>query len=1580
MKLLFEILQQIPETPEKAEKEKFIENEIGDLKWEFYDGNWEWLEMTPDQKHMANALEAMKIKQAVLLRSLDILDLAITKIIDDRLTALQYIPTSKWRKDGWSKAKEDSERLIKDERNILIVLKDQRSNVMHWVQIDWKTSMGLIKDIQGFPIDVGFNLNPDPKDPLKSAKKWWNHTEKIDFLVKVINSNRSTEKLENYRWSTYAMSFYQLRDAFQKLLNFSYPISENFDIDNYKDSIFKLEWELYKIAYPKLVNTYSGDVENYKLFSRNIIDWVFENNSLLRRYSWEGWLYDSTELYNNNSVSIPIIFNDKWTQTPLQVNYIEISWIQKTLDSGQAKLYLTWITEEGLKFKNNVEVKNKVWIKYEVTVTWEQWSRTITLTPVKPRWNGYFVQSQQVDVYDKLDCNCSVILQEKDFKLVQWSWEVVDELNKKILQSILVGSEPKVSEKKDISYGVITKALYNYIQDWIVNPDQLQRWLLIDEFLNEYGSGNTLTHQDIMKRINNFLMEAIRNDPQGLNEIRKLTWFDLYWSFELPFWDNISYYIADQLIKEQKEFSAYYWFYTEIKNKLNDDSQVLEASKNAKKWFRADSLHERKNANKLDDNKFEDVVNKLSEFDSFADVNYGFCSWVWVNPEWLQWYINKLWEDSDVASQYELFSNPVVRNSSWNIIKFKDNPEGYRSALKDSYSQEQAELFWRYFKKSCVLWLMEGMSVLTTGHEREKKWDERWFSYDAEPWSLAYSDPSVAALTDMEWIGPADKSVQTEASNWQIGKQIALDIMLIAISGWVAWAVTRLAIRGMATAAMTLAWTEETVLFWRWVYQTVRQYKSIWVLSTEWLSGWLRTAYWWTRVWARVLEWSLFLVNNTLLNATFQQDKILASGMWVSDYIYNTLGDPWKYIESIVTLSVVWRVQRFMHGLRWSEQIYKELLVRWLEIPAEMIWLMWSWVILKVSENVLHGKNLSDWALDIFKPENIWHLFATIIWLRIAYAVIPKANPFENVEPVIEITSTKPLRVRFISSEGKSKSLDDVIKEWNTKPNKKTRRWKKKKKIEEPEKETKNENEHPEEVYDYRNNPKDPDKKLEWKEFENRRNRYALFEKLYNLKNLVYTIWKNYKQIEWDRMAMAIWDSWWYICWHERTDPQGNKTTITDAQAYNSFANFLARMGIWDSVVIQIYGVTNTLTWKMDGSAVWKITRTDLWYNVEVLSTPIISDRGMTTWWGTKTDNLNSAARWGNGIAPTVWKTASDSDILWFLLWNEIPKEDIVKFKEGEALRKTQALKTECRDVLKESNIETYTEWQLVEKYQNNQVEIQCVDGRSKKRNDKLVIHVPWWEFWLYSKLLKALWDLWLSAAQSEKVFRKFMSNGRWDNGSGTPRSESTYAHSDDHGNRPGETDSHHPNYFYGKETNPEHFRCGCGHCNLFMSSPAVQKTTAIVDGKEVWYDIDTAQKKLLNEYYPSEWNNLDILTGNHVEQWIVVQNRNSDGSMSSLQSNRSTDGKQQVFSYDVEAVKSLIDHISIEVSQIMKSECGVSKKPSDIAAARKWVLDTHTTLTVFHLLWFAQRLATAWDLYHLKTTDGGKKMELRRN
>jgi hypothetical protein len=61
-----------------------------------------------------------------------------------------------------------------------------------------------------------------------------------------------------------------------------------------------------------------------------------------------------------------------------------------------------------------------------------------------------------------------------------------------------------------------------------------------------------------------------------------------------------------------------------------------------------------------------------------------------------------------------------------------------------------------------------------------------------------------------------------------------------------------------------------------------------------------------------------------------------------------------------------------------------------------------------------------------------------------------------------------------------------------------------------------------------------------------------------------------------------------------------------------------------------------------------------------------------------------------------------------------------------------------------------------------------------------------------------------------------------------------------------------------------------------------------------------------------------------------------------------------------------------------MKSE-GITKKPAKIAETRKWVLDLHTTLTVFHLLWFAQRLASAGDLYYLKTTKDGK-IDLRSN
>jgi hypothetical protein len=1141
-----------------------------------------------------------------------------------------------------------------------------------------------------------------------------------------------------------------------------------------------------------------------------------------------------------------------------------------------------------------------------------------------------------------------------------------------------------MTEVQDISYWILTRAFYKHLNSWLGEDNGWIMSMVMQDFVEEFGNWTVLAQSDIVKKLGNFLMDAIRNDPAAKLEIKKISWWNNA-SLELPFMDEVLRYFADSLLENQQEFKAFYGSYESIKDQ-NTPETIKDWIWMAKRWFRAHHLWWWVEANTISDGVYTTVVEKMSEFGSLKSINElnSQLLYLWVNKE-VQTSFNQLimslLQDSKIGDEYDLLNNPFVNDPNGAKIYFYPDSQWYCNIQKWFYVNEQRALFSRYLKESCVMWLMEWMSGITTGHVREYKGEERTFSYDVEEWSLAQRDERVAFIVDKMWIGPWDKSAETEAKNRWIAKQLAVDITLIAISWWVAWVATRLAIRWLASAALALTTAEDSVLLWRWIYQTVSKYGSMSALSTEWMTTWMRAAYRTTRIGARWFEWSMFLVNNTLLNALFQQSKIKASGMSASDYIANTLWDPWKYIESIVTLSVVWRIGRGMDSLA-IKTIFKE----WLKIPAEVLWLTTSWLTLKIAENAFKWKNANADLEEFLKPENIAHTFAMVIGLRIAHAVTPSGNPFEAFKdaPVIEIAQLKPIIVKLkkevnpVTHETKEvTTLADVIESWwpevskwhednqnnkNPNPDKNEKNENGEKEIWEKEKDEEIKSvDGAEELTDYRT-----ELELEKVDYHkiNNAGRYKLENKPYDLNSLIKAIWTNYVSVWLTGMIMIYGRLSWKI-----TSYTKDGISVTDSVAYNNFANFLSRMVKWQEVYIEL----DVLAWYSwaDGKSRWKITcdgdgtftvKTEFATNITTAGDP-------------RRDGNTSAERWWNGIAPNQ-AALSDADLMWLILWNNAPKEEPASKESIDSL-KTKELIKENKDVLNESNIETYNDAQLIEKYRNNQVEIQCVDGRSKKRNDKLVIHVPWWEFWLYGKLLKALSDLWLNSDQSEKAFRKFMSKGRGVGGSWEVRSKTMYAHSDSHGNKPGEKNSQKPNYFYWKWENHEQFRCGCGHCNLFMSSPAVQKTTAIVNGELVWYDKTSDQRRLLNEYYPSEWGNLDILSGEHLEKWIVVQSRNNDATMSSLQSNSSPDWSQQVFSYDVEAVKTLIDYISIEVSEIMKSE-GIVKKPTEIAAVRKWVLDIQTNLTVFHLLWFSQRLATAWDHYHLKTTDG--KINLRRN
>ncbi len=287
-----------------------------------------------------------------------------------------------------------------------------------------------------------------------------------------------------------------------------------------------------------------------------------------------------------------------------------------------------------------------------------------------------------------------------------------------------------------------------------------------------------------------------------------------------------------------------------------------------------------------------------------------------------------------------------------------------------------------------------------------------------------------------------------------------------------------------------------------------------------------------------------------------------------------------------------------------------------------------------------------------------------------------------------------------------------------------------------------------------------------------------------------------------------------------------------------------------------------------------------------------------------------------------------------------ITKKDLLENLQAQENTTTDTLLskkslTEMLDtILNSSNIENYSVEQLIKHYYAGKIEIQCVDGRSVKRNDKLVIHTPGGEIALYGQLLKALAQITQNEYNAERIFGRFLDEKLGNNS----RREWIYAHSDTHGKKAGDYSDDHPNnwhheelktYSYGKFTNINEFQCGCGHCNGFMTKEG--------------YNYTAEQKAVINNIYPAQ---PDKLAGEHLEQAIMIQGENEDGSLSSIKSNALNNGTEQVFSYDVVAIKKLIAKLSEETEKIAKG-IDITLTAADLEKVWNEIHDNDTYQTV---------------------------------
>ena len=247
--------------------------------------------------------------------------------------------------------------------------------------------------------------------------------------------------------------------------------------------------------------------------------------------------------------------------------------------------------------------------------------------------------------------------------------------------------------------------------------------------------------------------------------------------------------------------------------------------------------------------------------------------------------------------------------------------------------------------------------------------------------------------------------------------------------------------------------------------------------------------------------------------------------------------------------------------------------------------------------------------------------------------------------------------------------------------------------------------------------------------------------------------------------------------------------------------------------------------------------------------------------------------------------------------------------------------------LLSESNINVFTHEDLINAYTSGKAQIMCVDGRTTDKNaHEVLLNCAGWEFGLYAMLLVALKKL--SGEEGVKARDSIVEN------------KVLYAHSDTH--------VHH-----GDGAEGDDFKCGCGHINLIMQ----KSEYGLSDHLDV-----------LKSIYPSE---PDILMWNHRESTIYITKKNEKWEYMTLKSNnnqheKGTEDDEQIFLYDEDAIKDLIDYISEDI--IASHDLWYDS--ASLAKERKQQLDNHTTLTVTQFLKPCVDLVEKGELFNLSRED----------
>lgn len=238
--------------------------------------------------------------------------------------------------------------------------------------------------------------------------------------------------------------------------------------------------------------------------------------------------------------------------------------------------------------------------------------------------------------------------------------------------------------------------------------------------------------------------------------------------------------------------------------------------------------------------------------------------------------------------------------------------------------------------------------------------------YLAEKWGWIKWIENSDIYNDIKWYGwwIMNWSDEFRERFWMNAENIVIEVLIIAISWWIAWA---------AAGAVVWLWSKvaTNVPRLRKIYTVIKNMWKIWDV-------WIQVVKWVTKIW---IEWAMFHMTNTMLTNIISWENLWNIWEW-------TENAQW-YAESIAFFGVLkifgwiiwawWKVLseseiwRIMKKTMWKNELSK--FSKWLWWVAVEMWLIW-WTGAAVS--------LMFWEkVEWITCESLIHLFWIVIWLRV---------------------------------------------------------------------------------------------------------------------------------------------------------------------------------------------------------------------------------------------------------------------------------------------------------------------------------------------------------------------------------------------------------------------------------------------------------------------------------------------------------------------------------------------------------------------------------------------------------------------